>query len=198
MPKSGHITPSRFKAVMTRGRSKSSEWGQTALSYADELAMNIVGIQIPEITAASLEHGKDLEPFAIQAYEMEHFAQVTPVESPIHHPKYDYICGTMDGLVSEDGTIEIKCPINPLNHWKNILYAEQYEKDYKWQIQGYLWITGRQWTDFCSFHTDEAWGDKKLFTHRIERNHHDIQQLEERLPKFWEIVQDKLNKYLSK
>lgn len=198
MPKSGHITPSKFKAVMTKGKSKASMWGQTALTYADELAMNIIGVQVPEVTAASLEHGKELEPFAIQAYEMQTFSSVQTVESPIHHPEYEYICGTMDGLVMEDGMIEVKCPINPLNHFKNIMYAEQYEKDYKWQIQGYLWITGRHWCDFVSFHTDEAWGENNIFVHRIERNNHDIQELEERMPLFWQIVQDNVQKYLAR
>lgn len=195
MPKSGHITPSRFKDVMTRGRSKSVEWGATAMSYADELAMNLIGVQMNDISAPALEHGIELEPFAIQTYEMENFATITRVESPIHHPEYEYICGTMDGLVSLDGIIEVKCPFNPLNHWKNMLYASQYEKQYKWQIQGYLWITGREWCDFVSFHPDEAWGDNKLFTHRILRDQEIINQLEERLPLFWQIVQDKLDIY---
>ena len=135
MPKSGHITPSRFKDVMTKGRNKSQVWGQTALTYADELAMNIIGVEMPEVTSKSLEHGKEMEPFAIQAYERDSFTQVLAVESAIHHPEFNYICGTMDGLVGDEGMIEIKCPHNPLNHWRNIMYAEQYEKLYKWQIQ---------------------------------------------------------------
>lgn len=199
MPKSGHITPSQFKAVMTKGRTKNQMWGQTALTYADRLAMNrATGIDIEEVTAKSLEHGKELEPFAIQAYERENFAEVYTVETPIHHPDYEYICGTMDGLVMEDGMIEVKCPINPLNHFQNIMYAKQYEKDYKWQIQGYLWITGRKWCDFVSFHTHEGWGDKQLFSHRITRDEDLINQLEERMPLFWQIVEQLTKDYLAR
>ena len=198
MPKSGHITPSRFKDVMTKGRNKSQVWGQTALTYADELAMNIIGVQMPEVTAPALQHGIELEPFAIQAYERDTFTKVLTVESAIHHPQFKYICGTMDGLVGDEGMIEIKCPHNPLNHWRNIMYAEQYEKLYKWQIQGYLWITGRQWCDFVSFHTAEQWGENMLYTHRIERNTELIEQLEERIPMFWQIVLNKVLDYSSK
>jgi len=198
MPKLGCITPSKFKAVMTKGRTKSQMWGQTALTYADELAMNLIGVETPDISAPALEHGNELEPFAIQAYEMENFVEVVKVDEPIHHSELDYVCGTMDGLVSTDGIIEIKCPFNPLNHFKNIMEAEQYEKLYKWQIQGYLWITGRQWADFVSFHTHEAWGDNQLFAHRIERDEDIIQQLQERVPLFWGIVQQRLNEYLEK
>ena len=199
MPKLGCITPSRFKDVMTKGKKKGELFGQTALTYADELAMNITtGIEKPEVTAKSLDHGNEMEPFAIQAYERENFVKVETVDAHIHHPNYDYVCGIMDGLVHTDGVIEIKCPHNPLNHWKNIMYGEQYEKLYKWQVQGYPWITRRQWTDFASFSADERWGNNMLYVHRIERNPELIEQLEERIPLFWEIVQNMVLDYSKK
>ena len=80
--------------------------------------------------------------------------------------------------------IEVKCPINPLNHFKNIMYAEQYEKLYKWQIQGYLWITGRHWCDFVSFDPRLLQGENwALCCHvvRIERNEAEILEIERKI-----------------
>lgn len=199
MPKLGCITPSKFKEVMTKGKKKGELFGQTALTYADELAMNITtGIEKPEVTAKSLEHGKEMEPFAIQAYERENFVKVQQVEDSIYHPKFPYVCGKVDGLVFVDGVLEVKCPDNPLNHWQNIMYMRQYEKLYKWQVQGYTWITQRQWTDFASFSADERWGKNMLYVHRVERDPEIIEQLEERIPMFWDIVQNMVLDYSKK
>lgn len=66
----------------------------------------------------------------------------------------EWIGGTPDGFIGEDGIIEIKCPFNGGNHLKTLLKKEVYNSDYIYQIQGYLWLTGRKWCDFVSYDPD--------------------------------------------
>ena len=64
--------------------------------------------------------------------------------------------GSPDGLVGEDGLIEIKCPYNSTTHAHYLLMktSEDLRKlkpEYYAQIQGNLLVTGRIWADFVSY-----------------------------------------------
>jgi predicted phage-related endonuclease len=190
MPKHGTITPSQFKKIMTKGRGKDAVFGQTAHTYADEIVLDLLGVEREQITAAALEHGNELEPFARERYESEQFASVQIVNEPIVHPEFDFVAGTPDGLIGDDGIIEIKCPFNPVNHLKNIESAAQLDL-YFYQIQGYLWITGRKWCDFVSY--DIRFPDElQIAVHRVERDDAIILQLQQRCLLFWDLIQQKL------
>jgi hypothetical protein len=108
MPKHGTITPSQFKKIMTKGRGKDAVFGQTAHTYADEIVLDLLGVEREQITAAALEHGNELEPFARERYESEQFASVQIVNEPIVHPEFDFVAGTPDGLIGDDGIISEK------------------------------------------------------------------------------------------
>jgi hypothetical protein len=114
-------------------------------------------------------------------------ATTTKVEQPIFHPDFPFVCGLPDRLVDSDGIAEVKCPANPLNHVKNLLDTSQYD-DYKYQIQGYLWITGRKWCDFVSYGADFPLGFELSVT-RIERDEAIIVFLQDRVIAFEAIVQ---------
>jgi hypothetical protein len=190
MPKSGNITPSQFKKIMTNSRTKSAEWSKTAITYANELVLDRLGVQREEISAAALEWGNTWEPIAIERYEDETGTFPISVEHSIHHPEFEYVCGKPDGLVLDDGIIEIKSPFNPLNHLANIETAEQY-KLYKYQIQGYLWITGRSWCDFVSY--DNRFPESmQIAIHRIERDEKMISELQTKIIAFEELIRSKV------
>ena len=57
----------------------------------------------------------------------------------------------IDGEVGSDKTIEIKCPkyTTMINY---LLNPEQIYKDYRYQVQGQLWVTGRSTCDMVAFH----------------------------------------------
>lgn len=64
--------------------------------------------------------------------------------------------GSPDGLVGDDGIIEIKCPYNSAVHAKYLLLETSSElhgakPEYYAQIQGNLLVTGRVWCDFISY-----------------------------------------------
>lgn len=193
-----HLSPSQFSIIMTRGRKKEDEWGKTAETYAEELAMRKCGFPIDEFTSYDMNRGIELEPFAVEAYEIKHMVEVYGKER-LYHPKYDFISGEPDGLVGNDKIIEVKCP-NSKNHFANLMRGEQLEL-YKWQMQGYLWITDRQVCDFVSFNPDYP-SDYELSVHEVLRDDEMIEQLETRCVAFWnelvipkvEEIKNKLNK----
>jgi hypothetical protein len=182
MNKQGKITPSGFADMMTRGRGVNDEFGETAKKYAMRIALERLGVEIPEVEAWAMQHGNAMEPYAIQAYKMHTGFEVIDNLQPIQHPSILYIAGTPDGLVGDDGILEVKCPYNPVNHLMNLKSGEQIAQ-YKWQIQGYLWITNRQWCDFVSY--DDRFPDElQLYIQRIERAQIMIDELHERAAKF--------------
>ena len=189
MPKRGYITPSRFADVLKRGRSKEQAWGETALKAADDVVLDILSVERPEAFGYAIQHGLDNEWEAEQAYQELTMSKITRPDF-IQHPTVSYIGGNPDGLVGLDGIVEIKCPYNPANHLQNLIDGEQFRIDYYAQIQGYLWITGRQWCDGISF--DPRFPDDlKIGVTRIMRDQPYIDALEIRLADFWQIVKDR-------
>jgi len=188
MSRPATLSPSQFKKVMTNGRGSDS-FGKTASTYAEEVAMRYCGLPIDEFTSYDIQRGIEMEPFAVGEYEKKYMVEVYGKER-IFHPEYDFISGEPDGLVGDDKVIEVKCP-NSKNHFANLMAGEQLEL-YKYQIQGYLWLTGRSVCDFVSYNADYP-EDLQLSVHTVERNNDMISELEERCIKFWdELVKPKI------
>lgn len=104
------------------------------------------------ITSKATDHGIENEGAAAYRYKEVTGYNLDYVNRFIQEG--DWIGGTPDGYVGEDGLIEIKCPFNGGNHLKTLLKKEVYNPDYIYQIQGYLWLTKRKWCDFISYDPD--------------------------------------------
>jgi hypothetical protein len=81
--------------------------------------------------------------------------------------------GSCDGLVDDDGIIEIKAPTTQ-THIKTLLSQEC---EHLPQIMGYLWITGRKWAHFVSY-DDRLPAPLDLYVQRIARDDAYIAALE--------------------
>lgn len=95
-----------------------------------------------------MQRGTELEPYARAIYE-EHFAPVTELGFMRLDEEWGSIGFSPDGLVGEDGLIEIKSP-RPKNHVATIL-ADKVPAQYMAQCQTGLLVSGRKWLDFISF-----------------------------------------------
>ena len=191
MDRPAGISPSQFSKIMTSGRGKGNDFGKTAESYADEVVCRIMGFPVDDYMSEAMQFGIDNEPLAVEAYELEKVVQVDYTKDRVVHPEYEYISGEPDGLVSDDGIIEIKCP-NPSNHFKNLLNGEQISQ-YMYQIQGYMWLTDREWCDFVSFRPDYP-TKYRISINRVVRDDSIIKKLEERCVLFWDdLVLPKLD-----
>lgn len=190
----GLISPSQFSRIMVASDLKKGidVFGPGAMTYAMELALQRIGVELPEARASALDWGNEHEWEAKRVYEQRTMATVDPIAEAICHPTLNFVGGTPDGLVGGMGIIEVKCPFNPVNHMRNMLEPAQYETDYKEQVQGYLWITEREWCDFVSF--DPRFPEKsKIAIHRILRDELLIELLEVRCIAFWDVVKRNLD-----
>ena len=97
-------------------------------------------------TDEHIERGNELEPIARAKYEFEKGVEVLEVG----FIEYNDYCGcSPDGLVNQDGGIEIKAR-NDEKHFDFIL-GSKLDSGTDWQIQMSLFITGRKWWDFISY-----------------------------------------------
>lgn len=175
-----NITPSGLDPLMAK-----SGLGKGADTYADKIVMRMLGVDYSdEYESYDMKRGKELEPDAILLYEKKTFTEITKKDR-FWHPEYPFVSGEPDGLIGEDGLIEVK---TPRRKWHLANLRDGYQIDqYMNQMQGYMWITGRQWCDFVSYDPRFPEG-MKLAIHRIERDKERIDLIEERCVEFWEQI----------
>jgi len=94
-----------------------------------------------------MKRGTELEPLARESYEILTFNKVHQVG---FIELSEWVGGSPDGLIEDEGMLEIKCP-----KWSTLisyLLEDVIPKDYMLQMQGNLWVSGRQWCDFFVWH----------------------------------------------
>lgn len=95
---------------------------------------------------AAMLRGLELEAEARSFYELTNDVTVQQVGFCMNE-----IAGcSPDGLVGEDGGLEIKCPLM-YNHVGYLLDGS-FPTQYFQQVQGSLLVTGRKWWDFLSYY----------------------------------------------
>lgn len=163
----GKATGSRFADVLAGGR------GLSRRAYATQLALEIItGRPVEAYITPAMELGTEREPIARSEYEVLTGHFVTEVGFCLHD---SLPCGVSpDGLIDDDGGLEIKCPKERTHAEYLTLPAEP--PAYTAQIQGCLWITGRAWWDFVSFHPAFP-ANARLIVRRIGRDEAYIEQL---------------------
>lgn len=164
----GVATASNFDKIITATGKESA----TLPKYALELATQCL-LTEPEPTYKNeaMQRGNDLEPIARQAYAeqtLQFVEEITMFKSDCGNFGY-----SPDGLIGDDGLLEIKCPL-ATTHAKYLL-DNKMPTDYLQQVQGGLWISDRKWCDFVSFHPN--FKEKQLFIIRVERDEKYIEEL---------------------
>lgn len=167
----GKVTASRVKDVLSKGRGSAPS--KTAESYMIELIAEVLtGESKPFFENDAMRWGTETEPQARSMYEVNNgFVSVKEVAFVEHN---DQVGISPDGLIGDDGLLEIKCP-NTTTQLKRAL-SDDYSADYKAQIQMQLWVTERQWCDFVSFdpRLDCASG---YLQQRVERDEEYIEEM---------------------
>lgn len=158
----GRATASCFGKVLAT--IKTGEAAERRNYRAQLICERLTGVVADSYTSAEMLHGTECEPLARAAYEALTGNLVEQVGF-IPHP--DLMIGASpDGLIDADGAIEIKCP-NTATHIDSLLKGMP--ATHIPQIQGCMWLSGRQWVDFVSF--DPRLPEKlQLYVQRIERD----------------------------
>jgi putative phage-type endonuclease len=170
--RAGQFTASRSAALMARTKSgPSSSRAELITTLAIE---RLTGVCVDNYTTGPMRRGIDLEPLALAAYItwsgmwVEEEAYIASADLP------NTGCSP-DGLVGEDGLVEVKCPANAAKHVA-ALRSGAHAVEYRWQLQHQMMVCGRQWNDAISFDPRFPGGLQMAIT-RVQRDEAAIAEL---------------------
>ena len=98
-------------------------------------------------------YGNENEAIALADYQLKHNKKV---ELTGFHNYEDWLGASPDGLIGDDGLIEIKCPYGQRDKFPPEFKSIDYQTHYWLQIQIQLFVTGREW---CHFYQWSAHGE---------------------------------------
>lgn len=142
----GKITASRLSDVMAKTRTG---YGAGRKNYmAELLCERLTGTREESYINAAMQRGTELEPMARGRYEIENDLLVEET-GLVDHPTIENFAASPDGLVGEDGLLEIKCP-NTATHI-DFLRTGKIDQKYQLQMMAQMLCTNRKWVDFVSY-----------------------------------------------
>ena len=187
----GKVTASRVADIIAK--TKTGVAASRGNYLAQLVAERLTGQAADSFKSGAMQHGTETEPMARMAYETETGQMVTEV-AMIQHPKIEMAGASPDGLVGEDGLVEIKCP-NTSTHIATLM-ADKAPSGYMAQMQWQMACTGRTWVDFVSFDPRMP-EDMQLFIKRVPRDEKLIAEYEAEVIKFLAEVQETVDKLID-
>lgn len=188
----GKVTASRMGDLLRR--TKKGVWAADRNNYLREKAAErITGKNRDRRKVASLDYRLDLEPDARTAYEF-YTGNTVALVGFIDHPRIPNAGCSPDGLVGNDGGLELKCldPETMLDVW----ISDSFDSDYIDQCHFGMACTGRKWWDFGAY-CPEMLEEGKLYLKRIHRDESLISVMEQAVIEFNEEVDRKVEQALA-
>lgn len=173
----GVASASRFAAIMAT--IKTGEAAERRNYRTDLVVERLTGKPLETFQTAAMKQGIEREPLARTAYE----SRTGNLVEMVGFCRHDVLLAgaSPDGLIEDDGGLEIKCPERSAH--LRYLQQDMEPPEYTWQIQGGMWITGRAWWDFVSFNPDFP-EHLQLIVRRVKRNEEAIKKLSAEVVKF--------------
>lgn len=201
----GFFTASRIGDLMKKGRKKDEVFGDTAMSYIYKVAANRLldrsmvdddvafeeYLEDTEVTSKAIRWGVRWEPEARERYAEMMGVEVVECGS-IVHKKLSCLSCSPDGLVGDDGLIEIKCQ-QPETFTKSAsaiakgVALKDINEMHFWQVMAQLAVTEREWCDYVIYHPYIA---PKIKICRVERDDEAISSLLERVALAEQLVEE--------
>lgn len=171
--KAGKPSASSFDKIVT----SKGETSTSVKKYLYQLAgERVLGVKEEGFQNGAMQRGIELEGEARAYYELITGQTVQKVGICYQNEDRKFSCSP-DGLVGEEGLLQIKCPSLAVH--VGYLIEDKLPVDYVQQVQGELFVTGRKWNDFISYYP----GLKPLIV-RVERDEAFISKLEAELIRF--------------
>ena len=169
----GRVGGSESSVLSVKGKSESG-LGAAAFTLLYEKAYEIIQEEpVKEnIVTFAMQRGMDLEPEAIHEYELSKMVKVDQV-GYILNSDFKYAGYSPDGLVGEDGLIEVKCPGN--SEFMRQIITNEIPKQYFFQMQWGMFISGRKWCDYVVYNPD--YHKSPLYIDRVDRIEKTIETL---------------------
>lgn len=145
--RAGIPTASRFDSILTPVKLQPSKASDAYLHHL--IAEWLLGHAIEEGSGSMwTERGLELEGEAVAYYEFERSRDTTEAGFVLRDDRR--VGCSPDRLVGEDGGLEIKCP-SAATHVGYLLDSSSLVAEYRGQVQGSLYVTGRAWWDLLSY-----------------------------------------------
>ena len=185
----GIITASVVGLLITAKTIKPASNDTSRSLTASLVAERITGYTEPTHTSADMERGTLDEPYAREVYS-EHYAEATEVGFMVREFNGIRIGYSPDGLVGDDGLIEIKSRRQKIQ-LKTILDDEAPLENMA-QIQCGLLVSGRKWLDYVSYS-----GGMPLYVKRVYPDIAWFTAIIEAVAAFEESAEDMHARYLE-
>ena len=144
----GKLTASRYGDAMMK--QKNGDWYASRERYKAELVIERMNnAPYPSFQTLDMRWGTDTAPQALAVYELLRDVDIVEVGF-VPHPAIPMSGASPDGLVGDDGLVEIKCPASHTHLMTRVLKAP-IPIEYVQQMQWQLICTGRKWCDWISF-----------------------------------------------
>jgi len=187
----GKVTASRVADVIAKTKTGYSASRDNYM--AQLICERLTGQKGESFTNAAMQHGTDTEPLARAAYEALKDVLVDEVGF-VPHPTIEMAGASPDGLVGDDGLLEIKAP--QTNTHIETLLSQSVPGKYNTQMQFQMACTGRKWCDFVSF-DNRLPEELQLFVMRVPRDEVFIRLIEAEIVQFIAELDDKINKLMK-
>lgn len=182
----GKVTASRVADVLAKIKSGESA---SRRNYKIQLVSErLTGEKQETYVNQAMQDGIDREQFARDRY-VQQFGEVEEVGF-VKHPTLE-AGASPDGMVGDDGIIEIKCPMGSTH--TETLMTQDIPSKYIPQVQFQLLVTGRKWCDFVSYNPMFP-EHLQVFVKRIEADPVYQKELESEVKQFLGEVDDVINK----
>jgi putative phage-type endonuclease len=174
----GKVTASRVADVLAKTKTGYSASRDNYM--AQLVCERLTNQKADGFTNSAMQWGTETEPLARLSYEVANNVLVDEVGF-VPHPSIIMAGASPDGLVGDDGLLEIKCP-NTATHIETLL-SQTVPGRYNTQMQFQMACTGRSWCDFVSF-DNRLPEELQLFVKRVPRDNMYIKLMEDEIVKF--------------
>jgi len=187
----GKVTASRVADVIAKTKTGYSSSRDNYM--AQLICERLTNQKADGFTNAAMQWGTETEPLARLSYEVSQNVLVDELGF-VPHPKILMAGASPDGLVGDNGLLEIKCP-NTATHIDTLL-SETVPGKYNTQMQFQMACTDREWCDFVSF-DNRLPTELQLFVKRVPRDNVFIRLIEGEIVQFIAEMDDKINKLMK-
>jgi putative phage-type endonuclease len=182
----GKATASRIADIVAKTKTGYST--SRANYMAELICERLTGMQGASYSNAAMAWGVETEPMARAAYEGAVGSLVIETGF-VPHAAISMAGASPDGLVGDDGLVEIKCPMTATHI--DTLLGQSVPGKYVTQMQWQMACTGRKWCDFVSYDPRMP-ENMRIFIKRVERDELVISTLETEVIQFLKELDEKI------
>ena len=171
----GKMTASNAETIIANGKGLETYiYNLMAEYYSSAEKENYIN--------ADMQRGIDLEPEARLEFEFYTNLDVQEVGFIEHN---EFIGVSPDGLIGDDGLIEIKCPNDSI--YFKLLLSNNIKPEYIAQMQMQMYVTDRQYCYFVSYNPNF---EKSLYIKKITRDEEMIEKLKKGLERGTQLIKE--------